>query len=389
MKGKNLKPGWEMVKFGEVVRNVNLVEREIGKSGTERIVGLEHIYPEDLHIRRWNTPDNGTSFTRKFVPGQTLFGKRRAYQRKVAFAEFEGICSGDILTFESKDKKALLPELLPFICQSDAFFDHALGTSAGSLSPRTSWKALKVFEFALPPIEEQKRIAEILWNADEVTEKWNKIIKEIEYLINLIRHSHFKSINTANHQPLGNLTEIVTKGESPRWQGYEYQEKGALFVTSENVLFGEYKGEPVKYIPYDFHNKLRRSQLQHNDVLVNLVGASIGRACVYRSFKDANINQAVALIRCNKKDLLPDYLLSFLLSPVTIKNLIGESVNTARANLSLTQLRNLQIPQISIKEQERFCFMLVKPTKVIETIRSHIQMLSVVSKSISNGIVYV
>jgi len=86
-----LKPGWKMVKFGDVVKNANLVERDPKANGIDRIVGLEHIDPENLHIRRWNPVEEGTSFTRKFVPGQTLFGKRRAYQRKVAYAEFEGI----------------------------------------------------------------------------------------------------------------------------------------------------------------------------------------------------------------------------------------------------------------------------------------------------------
>ena len=98
MTGSQLKPGWKMVKFGEVVKNANLVERDPEANDIKRIVGLEHIDPENLHIRRWNSVADGTSFTRKFVPGQTLFGKRRAYQRKVAYAEFEGICSGDILT---------------------------------------------------------------------------------------------------------------------------------------------------------------------------------------------------------------------------------------------------------------------------------------------------
>lgn len=129
MNTQSLNPWWKIVKFGDVVKNANLVERDFNKAGSERIVGLDHIDPENLHIRRWNTPENGTSFSRRFVPGQTLFDKRRAYQRKVAFAEFEGICSGDILTFESKDPKVLIPKLLPFICQSDAFFDYALGTS--------------------------------------------------------------------------------------------------------------------------------------------------------------------------------------------------------------------------------------------------------------------
>jgi len=180
MSAQSLKPGWKMVKFGEVVKNANLVERDPEANGIERIVGLEHIDPENLHIRRWNSVEDGTSFTRKFVPGQTLFGKRRAYQRKVAYAEFEGICSGDILTFEPKNRKVLLPELLPFICQSDAFFDHALDTSAGSLSPRTSWTALKDFEFPLPPLDEQRRIAEILWAADEAVESLSETLVQTQ-----------------------------------------------------------------------------------------------------------------------------------------------------------------------------------------------------------------
>lgn len=194
MNNLRLKPGWKIVKFGDVVKNANIVERDPERAGIERIVGLEHIEPENLHIRRWNGLEGGTSFTRKFVPGQTLFGKRRAYQRKIAFAEFEGICSGDILTFEPKDPKVLLPELLPFICQSETFFDYALGTSAGSLSPRTSWSALKDFEFPLPPIEEQKRIAEILWAADEAQVAWCDSYKRTEIALNAIRASIFKDL---------------------------------------------------------------------------------------------------------------------------------------------------------------------------------------------------
>lgn len=71
MSTQSLKPGWKMVKFGEVVKNANLVERDPETNGVERIVGLEHIDPENLHVRRWNSVADGTSFTRKFVPGTT------------------------------------------------------------------------------------------------------------------------------------------------------------------------------------------------------------------------------------------------------------------------------------------------------------------------------
>lgn len=70
--------------------------------------------------------------------------------------------------FETKDPDVLLPELLPFLCQTDGFFEHAVGTSAGSLSPRTNWTQLATYEFALPPLEEQRRIAEVFSAADQV-----------------------------------------------------------------------------------------------------------------------------------------------------------------------------------------------------------------------------
>jgi type I restriction enzyme S subunit len=168
---RNLPKGWRIVRFGDVVRDVNESERNPLAAGLERFIGLEHIEPENLHLKRWGLlADGEISFTKRFRRGQVLFGKRRAYQRKVAVAEFDGICSSDILTFEPKGD-ALFPELLPFIVQSDGFFEHALGTSSGSLSPRTRWSQLQDYEFPLPPKDEQRRIADILCAADAVSEK--------------------------------------------------------------------------------------------------------------------------------------------------------------------------------------------------------------------------
>jgi type I restriction enzyme S subunit len=128
--------GWERVAFGDVVRLSQERSTDPEEDGFERYVGLEHIEPRDLKVRRWGNVSDGTTFTNVFRSGQVLFGKRRAYQRKVAVPDFDGVCSGDIYVFEPLSER-LLPELLPFICQTDGFFQHAVGTSAGSLSPRT------------------------------------------------------------------------------------------------------------------------------------------------------------------------------------------------------------------------------------------------------------
>lgn len=122
-----------------------------------RYVGLEHLEPGDLRIRRWGDVADGVTFTSVFKPGQVLFGKRRAYQRKVAVADFAGVCSGDIYVLESQDATVLLHELLPFICQTDAFFDHAVGTSAGSLSPRTNWRSNAVWLMCCRRLSTQRK----------------------------------------------------------------------------------------------------------------------------------------------------------------------------------------------------------------------------------------
>ena len=128
---------WSRLRFGDVVENLNET-CEPSSGGLERFIGLEHLDPGSLHIRAWGNVADGTTFTRRCRPGQVLFGKRRAYQRKVAVAEFDAVVSGDIYVLAPKGDR-LLPELLPFLCLSERFFQHAVGTSAGSLSPRTNW----------------------------------------------------------------------------------------------------------------------------------------------------------------------------------------------------------------------------------------------------------
>lgn len=162
MKSKQLKPERRKVKFGDVVHLSKSRCQDPLAEGYDRYVGLEHLKPGDLRIRSWGNVADGVTFTSVFKPGQVLFGKRRAYQRKVAVADFSGVCSGDIYVLETKDAQVLLPELLPFVCQTDAFFEHAVGTSAGSLSPRTNWTSLAEFELSLPPMIEQIRTLELL-----------------------------------------------------------------------------------------------------------------------------------------------------------------------------------------------------------------------------------
>jgi type I restriction enzyme, S subunit len=171
---------WDKVTLGDIAQSLTIATKDPLSEGLERYVGLEHIEPGNIHIKSWGDVADGTTFTRVFRKGQVLFGKRRAYQKKAAVAEFDGICSGDILVCEAI-KDVVVPELLPFIVQSDRFFEHAIKTSAGSLSPRTKFKDLAKFTFKLPvnPAD-QKRIADLLWSIDRAIESYNSLLSSID-----------------------------------------------------------------------------------------------------------------------------------------------------------------------------------------------------------------
>lgn len=132
----------------------------------ERFVGLEWIEADNFQLQGFGLVANGTTFTKRFAKGDVLFGKRRAYLKKVAVADFDGICSGDILVIRAKAKK-MLQGLLPYYISSDAFIQHAVSTSAGSLSPRTKWKDLVELEVSIPDINTQSTILEVLQQLDK------------------------------------------------------------------------------------------------------------------------------------------------------------------------------------------------------------------------------
>lgn len=213
------KAGWTRVAFGDVVRLSKARVAYPEAAGIERVVGLEHIEPGDLRIRRWGDVADGTTFTTLFKPGQVLFGKRRAYQRKVAMADFEGVCSGDIYVLEPANDR-LMPELLPFLCQTDAFFDHAVGTSAGSLSPRTNWTSLASFEFLLPPIQEQVRLVEVMSAGRSSTEATANLLSRLREL----RASVVLAVTGGDGSDgaklvrLGEISNVV-RGSTPRPAG--------------------------------------------------------------------------------------------------------------------------------------------------------------------------
>lgn len=149
--------------FGEIAdcdKKHSKHEKEVS-----RFVGLEYLEADNFQLQGWGEIANGTTFSKRFVKGDVLFGKRRAYLKKVAVADFDGICSGDILVIRAK-AKMMLQGLLPYYISSEVFIQHAVSTSAGSLSPRTKWKDLSELAVSIPDLKTQSTILEVLQQLD-------------------------------------------------------------------------------------------------------------------------------------------------------------------------------------------------------------------------------
>lgn len=220
----------------------------------------------------------------------------------------------------------------------------------GTTFKEISKSILRELILPLPPLNEQKRI----------------VFKLEEWLLSKLKDA----------------CKLITKGESPNWQGYEYLADGIAFIRSENVLFGKLDIQKVVKIPEEFHMKLKRSQLKPNDVLINLVGASIGRSATVPDFiENANINQAVALIRV-QENVNPKYLMYLLISPKMQKRIHQSKVETARPNVSLTDIRELVIPIPKIVEQNQLVFLVENTISIINNIEANLRGYLVKARSL-------
>src|ERR1035437_5564680 len=279
---------WTRVRFGDVVENLNET-CDPAEAGLERVIAMEHLEPGSLHIRAWGKVADGTTFTRRCRPGQVLFGKRRAYQRKVAVAEFDAVVSGDIYVLAPKGDR-LLPELLPFLCLSERFFQHAVGTSAGSLSPRTNWSSLASFEFDLPPLDQQCRIAEILWAMDGAKDSMLKTAADASILKLRVADENFEQLRseTASHSDgkqngkavtTATVAGVLADGKSRAYgilQPGGDDPDGIPMLRASDIENGRLSGNQILVVAKESEADYERTRLRGREVLISVMG-TIGR----------------------------------------------------------------------------------------------------------------
>ncbi len=352
--------GWKRMAFGDFAQSIG--ERAEPKDAQQEIyVGLEHLDPQSLHIRRWGKGSDVIGGKLRFRKGDIIFGKRRAYQRKLAVAEFGGICSAHAMVIRARPDK-VLPEFLPFLMMSDRFMNRAVEISVGSLSPTINWTTLKLETFDLPPLDHQRRIAEILWAVDEAILGYLAVAQDSETL----KCATFESALRGSAQPtpngtlssswpvrpVGDLCERISVGIVVNPSKY-YAPTGVRCFRSANVRRGFIEDKDWIFISEDAHRMHSKSMLREADVLVVRSGVFAGMSCVVSPEYDG-VNCIDIVFATPKKDVIDsDWLSEFINSSfgqVEIKR--GER-GLAQKHFGVDAMRNLPLPVPPIEEQKR------------------------------------
>jgi type I restriction enzyme S subunit len=356
-----MKP-WPSVRLGEVLRAVD-TSVPVSELNEVNLAGV-YSFARGLFKRGPMSPGETSYKTyNRLVRDDFVISVPKAWEGALARVtpEFEGLFLSPVFPTFRANRARLEPAFLEWFCKRESVWTQLQRKSRGIGARRESVhpEEFLSLEIPLPPLPEQRRVVArieaLAAQIHEVRTLRHQAAEEAEALRSAGSNTFFISAaRRFGASRLEDLSSRITKGESPEWQGFIYQDTGPLFIRSENVLWGKLDPRNAVHIPRAFHEKLSRCQLGKDDLLINLIGASIGRACaVPGDLGDANVNQAVGVITPNRERLLPNFPVYFLLSPVAQDEIHGSKVETARPNISLGDIRDLEIPTPTLPEQRR------------------------------------
>jgi len=358
-----LPDGWQILRFDQFAENI--AERvDPTEADVEYYVGLEHLDPESLKIRRWGTPNDVKGTKLRFRKGDIIFGRRRFYQRKVAVTEFDGICSAHTLVLRARES-VMLQALLPFFLQSKTFFQRAMQISVGSLSPTINWRTLARQEFAIPSLDEQRRIAEILWAAETAITQFEDALEQVREL----RRSTLTELTTSglavsSHKPtkignipshwevvkVGALLEICQYGLSIR-----ADDDGQYpILRMMNIEDGVIVPNDLKYVNLSDED-FTAFQLEPGDILFNRTNSAdlVGKVGIYRLDGDYVFASYLVRMRVKRDVVSPEYLNYYLNSPLGQRRILSYATpGVSQTNINAHNLQKVLVPLPPQDEQK-------------------------------------
>ncbi len=292
-------------------------------------IGLEHLDSGTLEVARWGSEVAPIGEKLLMQKGDVLFGKRRAYQKKVAIAPFDGIFSAHGMVLRPNEE-VVNKDYFPMFISSDYFLDEAIRISVGSLSPTINWKDLAKLEFYVPPLKDQKKAAEVLWSIEDTCQSYKKLLTETDELIKSEFVKRFGTIDLRCDLPRKKWKEVVSIINGKDYKSIEVPSGGyPVYGTG---------GEMARASEYS---------CPENSVIMGRKGTIDNPVLVREKFW--NVDTAFGVVP-NRSVLNHMYLLWYC------KQLDFTKLNKATTlpSTTKTDLLNLEINIPSLEQQERF-----------------------------------
>ena len=381
---------WQKVRFDEICKNVSKRVDNPQESEYEKFVGLEHLDTLEPKITRYGSTNDVTSSMTLFKNQQILFGRRNWYLRRVAVADFDGLCSGDIYVLEAIDKK-IIKEFLPLLMHSDEFFEKNMMYSHGSMSTRVKWSNLAKLEFIIPPIEKQENILSLTHKIDQTISYSQKLLEKTKnYMISRrellltrgIGHTKFKKVKWYYGKtieipeewgvyPLEKICDVLDNKRVPVNATRRKKMKGSIPYYGANKI--------VDYVnDFIFNEKIifiKKYGGNFYDYLKKPIAQFVTGKCW--------VNNHAHVLKANLKYITPE----FLFYSLNHRNIIPFVQGGTRSKLNQDEggLKEIPICLPKISEQNQI-------TQILENIKnselmheSHLTNLKVLRKSILNS----
>jgi type I restriction enzyme, S subunit len=347
------KSDWKHVTLGDVV-NASKERCDPESGSVERYVAGEHMDTDDLKIHRWGVVGDGylgPAFHRRFHPGQVLYGSRRTYLRKVAVSDFDGVCANTTFVVETRDKDVLLQEFLPFIMTSERFHEFAIAESKGSVNPYVNWSDIARYQLDLPSLDEQKRIADLLW-AVEVQRTTASALREATAgARQALVDRRLEVLLTERSVP---FEQVWARSPEGGWSAAPVDEDTGRFVLSlaalgpEGYRLGHYKNVPDT-------PEVRAALLGRGDLLVSRANTAdtVGRAGIFSEDR-TDISFPDTMMRLwLKPTVLPQFAEVVLLSNHGRRHMRRTAAGSATSMVKINRktLGRFDFPDVTVDAQ--------------------------------------
>lgn len=392
---KNSKSGWKIWRFDQMATNVNVRIDNPSESGMEHYVGLEHLDSDSLKIRRWGTPDDVEATKLMFKKGDIIFGRRRAYQRKLGIADFDGICSAHAMVLRPRPD-VVLPEFLPFFMQSDQFMNRAVEISVGSLSPTINWRTLAAQEFELPPLEEQRRLIQLLERAEAARVSTEDAAIQAEKLRKSMLIETFDSLQSRGGPRIPLIgtdvdcqwVDMLDAGDvlmgrqlSPKYKTGKDTRK---YLRVANVFDGFIDTTDLNEMDFS-EAEFSTFKLQNGDVLLN-EGQSrelVGRSAIFRDeVPDCCFQNTLIRFRPNA-DVLPEFAhYYFQYCQYTSRFVQISKQTTSIAHLGVQRFAKMKFPLVPIDVQRAIADVISAIVLAVPQLRTRAEK----ARAIRNGV---